>query len=306
MEMLVAPGYLYGFLREVEEMGRFLAQRNGNRFDCKLASDLPLLVNADFRRMRQLLVNLLGNAGKFTRNGNIEMRVERSADQVDDEVTLHFAVEDSGIGIPQREIAGLTAPFQRASNAARHEGTGLGLYFVQQMLELSGSRLHIGRSRLGGSLFSFSLQLKLADEEELETVLEESYQSSGDGGARQILVVDDAQISREMLYELLIGYGYEVDVCSSVQQACDWLSERQPDLVICDQYMPDESGWVLLEYIRERWPDLPVILHSASPPHPPEHYQDLQFSSSLLKPARSDNLLRMIGSALSRVVDPIN
>lgn len=305
LELLMAPGYLYGFLREMEQIGRFLARRNSNRFDCKLASDLPLLVNADFRRLRQLLANLLGNASKFTSQGSIELRVERGVDCADGRVTLDFAVEDSGIGIPPEEMARLTEPYQRASNARRHEGTGLGLYFVRQMLERLGSRLHIARSTLGGSRFSFSLALELAEEKELETVLEESYLPSVDGDNQRILLVDDAQISREMLYELLTGYGYEVDVCANVREACQRLAEDQPDLVISDQYMPNDSGWVLLAHIREQWPELPVILHSASPPHPPEQYKHLEFSASVLKPVRSDKLLRLIGKVLYRVPEPV-
>lgn len=303
MELLIAPGYLFGFLREVEEMGHFLAQQNHNRFRCLLADDLPLLVNADFRRLRQLLVNLLANAAKFTRNGTIELRISRTDKVEEGHAHLEFTIEDSGIGIPPGEMARLAQPFQRASNASEHEGTGLGLYIVKQMLEQMDSRMHIARSPLGGSLFSFILKLELAAEHELDTVLEESHLINFDGEGKRILVVDDADISRGMLYELLSGYGYDVHTCGGVEEAWRWLAEEPADLVLCDQYMPQASGWVLLSRIRERWPELPVVLHSASPPRPPEEYRHLAFDASVLKPAQTDRLVRLIGITLSKASD---
>lgn len=304
MELLMAPGYLFGFLREIEEIGHFLAQRNHNHFTCLLADDLPLLVNADFRRLRQILVNLLANAGKFTLNGTITFRVSRGIQSEDGRVLLDFSVQDSGIGIPPAEMAQLTEPFQRASNAARHEGVGLGLYIVRQMLERMDSRLHIARPAGGGSRFSFTLQLELAAEQELDTVMQESHLLSVNGEGKCILVVDDADLSRELIHELLCGYDYEVQACADVDQALDWLAGESPDLVLCDQYMPLSSGWVLLDWIRQHRPELPVILHSASPPRPPDEYRHLAFDASILKPARTDRLLRLIDSTLNQTPVP--
>lgn len=302
MELLIAPGYLFGFLQEIEEIGRFLAQRNHNHLSCVLADDLPPLVNADFRRLRQVLVNLLANAAKFTHSGAIRFRVSRDS-QEGGQVLLEFTVEDSGIGIPPAEVGRLTEPFRRASNATRHEGSGLGLYIVRQMLERMDSQLHIARSAEGGSLFSFTLQLDVAAEQELDTVMEDSHLPSVNGEGKRILLVEDTDISREMLYELLSGYGYDVQACAGVDEALEYLAAESPDLVLCDQYMPQSSGWVLLDWVRQHRPELPVILHSASPPRPPEEYQHLTFNASVLKPARTDRLLCLIGRTLSQEPD---
>lgn len=298
MELLVAPGYLFGFLQEIEEIGRFLAQRNHNHFSCVLADDLPLLVNADFRRLRQVLVNLLANAAKFTHSGAIRFRVGRGS-QEGGQVLLEFIVEDSGIGIPPAEVARLTEPFRRGSNATQHEGSGLGLYIVRQMLERMDSQLRIARPAEGGSLFSFTLQLEVAAEQELDTVMEDSHLPSVNGEGKRILVVEDTDISRETLYELLSGYGFDVQACAGVDEALVYLAAESPDLVLCDQYMPLSCGWELLDWVRQRRPELPVILHSASPPRPPEQYRHLAFNASVLKPARTDRLLRLIGRTLS-------
>jgi signal transduction histidine kinase/CheY-like chemotaxis protein len=303
MELLLAPGYLFGFLKEIAEIGRFLAQRNHNQFTCELADDLPLLVNADFRRLRQILINLLANAAKFTHDGTMRLYISRSGENEKGQVLLSFTVEDSGIGIPPAEISRLTEPFHRASNAERHQGSGLGLYIVRQMLARMDSQLQIERPAHGGSRFGFTLQLELAAERELESVLEESYLLDMDGEGRRILVVDDTDISREMLYELLSGYGYDVQLCAGVDEAREYLMAESPDMVLCDQYMPLSSGWVLLEWIRQHRPGLPVILHSASPPRPPREYAQLVFDACVLKPARTDRLLSLIAATLGQMPD---
>lgn len=299
LELLPAPGYLFGFLRQIEETGQFLAQRNGNRFICRFDEDLPLVVNADFRRLRQLLINLLANAAKFTHKGTIEFRVSLVG-QTDDQAQIEFTVTDNGIGIQAADMARLAEPFQRGGNAVRHEGTGLGLYIVRQMLERMGSRLQIAQVDSGGSRFSFILSLQEEMEQELDTLIEESYLIGLDGQDRRILVVDDTRPMRELLYELLTGYGYGVHTCGSVEEAWTWLGENQADLVLCDQYLPPDIGWELLARIRQRWPQLPVILHSAAPPQAPQEYRHLAFDATVLKPTRTDRLLRLIDNMLDR------
>lgn len=292
MELLVAPGYLFGFLDETAEQGRFLAESNRNRLLCQFAADLPPLVNADFRRLRQILVNLLANAAKFTRDGLIELQVSHLPGTADGQVRLQFAVADTGIGIALADHDRLQEPFSRGSNAEQHEGSGLGLYIVRQMLEAMGSVLQIDAAESGGSRFSFNLDLELAAEQELEQVFIESHGSHPAGQDRRVLIVDDASITREMLYELLAGHGYDPIACATGTEALAMLDEQRIELMISDQMMPDMDGWTLLESVRKRGQTLPVLLYSAAPPRRPPHLPDaLAFDASLLKPADSAELL---------------
>lgn len=300
MELLVAPGYLFGFLDETAEQGRFLAENNRNRLTCRFADDLPPLVNADFRRLRQILVNLLANAAKFTRDGLIELRVSRLSGAPDGQVRLQFVVADNGIGIALTDRDRLLEPFSRGRNAEQHEGTGLGLYIVRQMLEPMGSALQIDSPEDGGSRFGFTLDLELAAEQELEHVFIESHSSHPEGQDRRVLIVDDATITREMLYELLAGYGYDPIACATGEEALAMLGEQPVELMISDQMMPDMDGWTLLEAVRKRGQPLPVLLYSAAPPRRPPHLpESLAFDASLLKPADTADLLTALEALLA-------
>ncbi|WP_271196078.1 hybrid sensor histidine kinase/response regulator [Azotobacter vinelandii] len=304
LELLVAPGYLFGFLREIEEQGRFLAERNHNRLECHFANDLPPLVNADFRRLRQILVNLLANAGKFTCDGCIVLYVASLMSVTAGRVKLYFSVADSGIGIAAAERERLLEPFSRGSNAGDREGCGLGLYIVRQLLGSMGSRLLIDESDLGGSQFSFVLELDLAAEQQLEQVYIESHVATGEGYDRRILIVDDVLVSREMLRELLAGYGYDPLACGSGEEALALLAAEPVDLLILDQLMPGMNGWMVLAEVRRCWPDLPVLLYSASPPLRPSSLPGhLEFDACLLKPANSGDLLSMLALLLPTVPD---
>ncbi len=298
-ELMIAPGYLFGFLEEVQLQGRLLAQSNGNHFESSFSPDLPTLVNADFRRVRQVLVNLLANAAKFTRDGQIRFSVELGSRNAAGQVALRFGVEDSGRGIAAADWERLTRAFGRGDNARSEKGVGLGLFIVQQMLERMDSRLELVESSLGGAGLAFELLLDPAGEQEVEQSFIESYEASGVADGSRILVVDDSPMVRDTLGDLLGGYGYDLITCEDVDQALQALQEDEFELIICDQSMPDKSGWDLLEQVRGRWPQLQIVLYSSVPPRRPEHLScSLDFDSYLLKPATSGDLLAQIKQLL--------
>ncbi|MGE8496070.1 MAG: ATP-binding protein [Pseudomonas sp.] len=292
MELSLAPGYLYGFLHEIEEEGAFLAARQGNRFACHLATDLPLLVRADFQRLRQILINLLSNAAKFTHDGDVRFAVE-CLDREAGTARLRFSVTDTGIGIHPDEREQLLLPFRRGRNAADFQGTGLGLSIVTQLLHPMGGELQLDAPAGTGSRFVFELSFELAEEDELESSLAESHGGDIDGAGRRVLFVDDVAHNRDMLFDLLAGYGFDVDVVGNAEAALYQLAEAPYALLICDQMMPGMDGWALLRTVRRRSPELPVMLYSAAPARPPTG-EVLQFDAVLLKPATSAELLACI------------
>ncbi|NLD00608.1 MAG: response regulator [Gammaproteobacteria bacterium] len=300
LELLIAPGYLFGFLREVEDAGVFLAERHNNRFQSYLAEDLPLLVNADFRRLRQVMINLLANAAKFTQAGDIELRVALlGLDKTAGIAQVEFVISDNGIGMPQDTQEHLQQPFQRGENSVRYEGVGLGLYIVRQLLESMGSQLLIETSEGGGVCCRFSLALEVASEQDLEQVFIESYTAGSEGLQHSVLIVDDVGITQEMLYELLAGYNYNPVTCSSAAEALLILRDHPMDIVITDQVMPVMDGWDLLSKIRQSWPEMPVLLYSARPPVRPADYpESLAFDACLLKPAETSELLQHLQKLL--------
>lgn len=294
MQLTLAPGYLYGFLKEIADEAGFLAARQGNTFEAVLADDLPPLVEADFKRLRQILMNLLANAAKFTRNGQIRFEVSGGAAPTPETVELRFNVIDTGIGIDPQEFEQLLQPFRRGRNAQRYEGSGLGLSIVTQLLERMDSRLE-PQATGQGSHFSFRLQLKCAQEHDLENGIVDNNVTPLDGQGKHILLVDDVEQNSEWLYDLLAGYGFDVSIAANGEDALACLAEQSVDLLISDQMMPGMDGWELLRQVRERWQHLPVMLYSAVPPRRSEDYpKDLAFDAVLLKPADSRELLTCV------------
>lgn len=291
LELTLAPGYLYGFLHELREEGEFLAARGGNRLECRFSRDLPALVQADFRRLRQVLINLLGNAAKFTSNGQIVFEVSCRSGAEPDGVELTFTVSDTGIGIDPAEREHLLQPFRRGHNAERFDGKGLGLSIVSQLLERMDSQLEVESPSEGGSRFGFHLQLASAREQDLEAGIRESHAMAVDGCGRRILVADDVEQNLEALGDLLGGYGFEVVTAAGGEEALAQLREQSVDLLITDQMMPGMDGWALLGQVRAGWPKLPVMLYSAAPALQPDA---MPFDAVLLKPASSGELLALI------------
>ncbi|WP_339505011.1 hybrid sensor histidine kinase/response regulator [Pseudomonas sp. RL_105y_Pfl2_101] len=299
MQLTLAPGYLYGFLKEIADEASFLAARQGNRFEAVLADDLPPVVEADFKRLRQILMNLLANAAKFTRNGQIRFQVGAFPGTSADTVGLRLSVIDTGIGIDPQEFEQLLQPFRRGHNVQRYEGSGLGLSIVTQLLERMDSRLE-PQAAGQGSHFSFRLQLKCAQEHDLENGIVDNNATPFDGQGKHVLLVDDVEQNSDWLYDLLAGYGFDVSMAANGEDALACLAEQPVDLLISDQMMPGMDGWELLCQVRERWRHLPVMLYSAIPPRRPESYpKDLAFDAVLLKPADSRELLAWV-KALAR------
>ncbi len=294
MQLTLAPGYLYGFLKEIADEAGFLAARQGNTFETVFVDDLPPLVEADFKRLRQVLMNLLANAAKFTRNGQIRFEVSAGPGATTDTVELRFSVIDTGIGIDPQEFEHLLQPFRRGRNAQRYEGSGLGLSIVTQLLERMDSRLEPQATGQGSHL-SFRLLLKCADEHDLENGLVDNHITPLDGQGKHVLLVDDIEQNSEWLYDLLAGYGFDVSMAANGEDALACIAEQSIDLLISDQMMPGMDGWELLRHVRDSGRALPVVLYSAVPPRRPEDYpKDLAFDAVLLKPADSRELLACV------------
>lgn len=302
-ECVPVPGYLYAFLEEVAETTELATEHHGNRLQRRFAADLPAVVRTDFHGLRRVLTNLLGNADKYVRQGRIDFIVERRGTGDEDAAHLHFIVDDDGPGLSVSQRKDLLQPFARGDNVGDMAGSGLGLAIVTSLLERMGSHLQIGTSPSGGSRFGFELTLPLATESELEPLLEDGGSVDVDGTGYTILVVDDEPQQREITCDLLGGYGFDAHVAADVEAALDLLQDRHVDLIVTDLFMPGAGGWQLLQAVRSRAPELPVLLYSAVPPLRPVGMDDVPgFDACLLKPANGASLLRLILAQLGHPV----
>jgi signal transduction histidine kinase/DNA-binding response OmpR family regulator len=247
---------LYALLDLVEEMLALRADSKNLEFFVERTSDLPRYINTDDKKLRQVLINLLGNAIKFTSEGNVILRVrsaERSVERSADlPYTLTFEVEDTGAGIAPEEIDTLFEAFvQTETGKESQQGTGLGLPISKRFVELMGGEIAV-RSQVGkGTVFQFCIQALASDahkikEQPTQTViaLEPNQQDY------RILVVDDRWENRQLLLKLLGPIGFQVREASNGQEAIEIWQQWQPHLIWMDMRMPIMNGYEATQHIK--------------------------------------------------------
>lgn len=272
--------------------GRLMAEKNANRFSIQLGA-LPVAVEADEQRLSQVLLNLIGNACKYTEHGTVQLYIGLA--EGDDRSLwrrLRFEVSDNGIGIPAEEQAHIFEPFSRVAGGQRQPGVGLGLAIARQLVHAMGSEIELKSTPGLGSRFFFELKLREThmEDEPLPSII-----GKYSGDVRTLLVADDIKENRELMQHLLSLWGFRVEVAADGAEAIDiWRRADPPiDAALVDQIMPGMDGWGFLRAVRE--PEggthLPVILISAALPQRPENYpENLTFDRVIIKPVNSETL----------------
>jgi len=220
-------------------------------------SNIPEVLIGDPVRLRQIILNLVSNAVKFTTKGKITISVHLLKED-NEKVTIEFAVTDTGIGIPENKIETIFENFQQASSGTSrlYGGTGLGLAIVKQLVEPQGGSIGVKSKLNEGSTFSFTLSFKKTIEAaESETQLMEL-----DTSAKNIsvLVVEDIALNQLLMKTLLTDFGFERDIVSNGKLAIEKLETKSYDIILMDLQMPEMNGFETTEYIRNQ-------LHSAIP-----------------------------------------
>ena len=254
------------FLQSVVEMCSIRAEQRGIEFWHEFQSSLPKRIHSDEKRLRQVLINLLGNAIKFTDQGYVKFSVKGSLTGAFHR--LRFDIEDTGQGMTPRQLQQIFLPFEQVGNVEkRAEGTGLGLTISQTIVELMGGSIQVESRINQGSRFWFEVDLAPAIDDLLE-----SPQSNLDkiigviGSRRKILVVDDHGENRSVLRSLLEPIGFEIFEAETGKSGLSEAMRIRPDLLITDMAMPEMHGDELLRHIRQlpELQDLKAIMSSAS------------------------------------------
>ncbi len=312
LELDPKPVHLATFLQGIFEICRIRSDQKNIEFHCQSAPDLPSGILVDEKRLKQVLINLIGNAIKFTDHGSVTLMVNRivsgSSHQFQDDLAtedhccLEFKVIDTGIGIASEDIQKLFRSFEQVGESGRKAaGTGLGLAISQEIVSLMGGMIQI-KSQLGaGSQFFFQLNVPLATD-----WLQESVQSMGEvvgyqGLKRSILIVDDVPDNRAVLRNLLESVGFLVIEADQGQQALGELERQLPDLIITDLSMPVMDGFELIRQIRrhQQWASLKVIVSSASVSQLDRQMSlDVGGDDFLEKPVKADRLFSLLAQHL--------
>jgi CheY-like chemotaxis protein len=216
---------------------------------------LPRWVEADETRLRQVLLNLLGNAVKFTHVGQVTLRLKRQespAAHPTPRALICFEVTDTGIGIEQGQIDRIFQPFEQIRQVD-HEGagTGLGLAISRQLVQLMGGQLHIKSNPGQGSVFWFEVALPVASLADDPLLPSEKIITGYDGPYRRALIADDIASNRAVLVEMMSDVGFEVIEAIDGEQAVQLARETQPDLILMDKRMPRLDGFEAAKQIRQ-------------------------------------------------------
>ena len=250
------------------------AHRKGLVLTADIAANLPQALNGDPTRLRQILLNLVGNALKFTEHGLVSISIQANKYK---NTILDFRISDTGIGIRPVVQQRLFQPFIQAdsSHTRRFGGTGLGLAIVKQLVELMGGCIAV-QSELGhGSSFSFSLTFEPATAPVLSALEDNLQQSKKIQSLRsswqgtRILLAEDTLTNQEVMKAMLYGFGCEVDIVQNGQQALDVLKNSHYDLVLMDCQMPEMDGFEATRLFRhyeteQGLPRVPVVAVTAS------------------------------------------
>ncbi|MBO9999855.1 MAG: response regulator [Cyanobacteria bacterium SID2] len=254
--------HLPSFLQSVVEICRIRAEQKGIEFVYDRDPNLPEGIYADEKRLRQVAINLLGNAIKFTDRGSVTFHVEVSDVQADVQsqgqgdsnlTTLRFQVRDTGVGISPENLTRLFQAFEQVGDRRRGvEGTGLGLTISQRIVQLMGGQIQV-ESQLGvGSTFSFEVAFPISTDWVQQITHHDGRSIVGyEGDRRHLLVIDDRWENRAVLTNLLEPLGFEMSEAEDGRQGLEKIEQLQPDLTITDLAMPVMDGFEMLQRIRQ-------------------------------------------------------
>jgi signal transduction histidine kinase/CheY-like chemotaxis protein len=288
------------------------AHQHGLELACFVHPDVPRSVQGDYCRLRQIVVNLVGNALKFTEKGEVGLDVSvQSRSECD--VLLHFLVSDTGIGIPQDKRETIFEVFEQADNSTtrRHGGTGLGLAIVARLVAMMGGRVWLESEVGQGSHFHFTVCLRLADEEP------EPAGAPGTPGREpacvhemRVLVVDDNATNRHILDETLRSWRMAPTTAACAEEALQLLRQASETgtpfrLVVTDAHMPCIDGFMLADRIKQdpvNGSTVIMMLTSGDRPEDVAQCEQLGIAAYMLKPVKPSELLEAIELALDIAV----
>lgn len=305
LELYLTDIHLAGFLSGVAGIIKMRALEKDVLFKYETAPDLPTGIIADEKRLRQVLLNLLGNAVKFTDRGNVTLSVKVVASKKNstNSRTLRFEVRDTGVGMSPQQTAKIFEPFEQVGDIKRRgEGTGLGLTISRQLVELMAGELKV-TSELGvGSTFWFEANFTVVEQVKTQEQLTESRLIVGyEGKRRQILVVDDKKENRLVLQHMLEPLGFEIILGEDGQQAIDLAKKLQPDCILTDLVMPVKTGFEAVKEIRKisYLKDIKIVAISASVLNMDRTKSQIFGCDSFLpKPVDEQKLLALLGEYL--------
>jgi signal transduction histidine kinase/DNA-binding NarL/FixJ family response regulator len=308
MELLAVDFHFPSFIQGVVEICRIKAEQKSIQFNYQVDGQLPLGIHADEKRLRQVLINLLGNAIKFTDRGSVTFAIKTQpcSPEQDGQLSyqIRFQVEDTGIGMTSDHLERIFLPFEQVGSLKKQsEGTGLGLAISQSIVVLMDSSLQVQSQAGQGSVFWFDVVLAEAKELKEQSLVNQQQTIVGyKGKKRTILVIDDRWENRSVVANLLAPLGFAITEASNGQEGLDKVMAANPDLVITDIAMPVMDGYEFLGQLRQlsEFAKTSVIVSSASV-FATDRQKSLTAGANefLPKPIQEESLLTALQSQLN-------
>lgn len=298
---LVLEHISFNLVETVEESVEIYAHKaaeNGLELLSVIDPEINPSRKGDPSRLRQIILNLISNALKFTEHGEIVVRVE--TDQYSGSANmLHFSVSDTGIGIPEEKLEAIFESFTQvdSSTSRKYGGTGLGLTICRSLSGLMGGEIWVESEYGKGSTFHFTADLDVSEKEVQEPELK-----TMDLKDKRILVVDDNATNRMIVNRQLTVYGAVVEEVESADSALDAIEKSSPfDMILVDCQMPDKDGFELIELLKAKGRELHTImmLSSADLNENMSRARDLGISEYLIKPVKQKELIHHVSSTLT-------
>jgi CheY-like chemotaxis protein len=305
LELDVAPFDLHRCLREGIRLFRPGAAEKGLRLACELSPDLPVWVAGDETRLRQVVLNLVANAVKFTGSGKVLLAA--SLEQEDEtSSSIMIEVRDTGIGIAADQLPRLFSSFNQADSSIsrRYGGTGLGLAISKRLVEVMGGTIHVESKSGEGTRFWFTVLLGRAQSPVASAEPVEPELRSGD---LRVLVAEDNLVNQRVVLKLLKKLGVYADLAVDGSQAIAAVLDRPYDLVLMDVQMPEVDGLSATRAIRSRLPpDRQPAIYGLTA-HATEEYRDVCLEAGmdgfLTKPLEREKLRALIAELSIRTAE---
>lgn len=292
MELREEDVLLEEILEEVETTINPLVTEKSLEFNIIRDTNTRILVNTDRGKITQVLINLLGNAIKFTHQGSIELKISTTVEKM-----LQFDVKDTGIGISEENQKIIFEEFRQidGSTTRRYGGTGLGLAITKKIIELLKGKIWLKSESERGSTFSFTVPLIPAQAKTLTAEVQVNINTLIKNRSNPILVIDDDPEVRYTIGQYLISKGYSVEYAENSDDGIKKAIELQPFAITLDIMMPDKDGWTVMKELKENeeTKDIPVILISITGDKNLGY--GLGAFEFFIKPLSADKLLSALG-----------
>lgn len=304
---------LHRIIQGVSTLMNGHAQQKGIELKIKLGDNLPRYVKGDPNRLRQVLLNLTGNAVKFTTEGSVTITSELMKTAPDgDKHEIYFGVTDSGIGISAEAQKNLFNPFSQADSSISRKfgGTGLGLAISRGLVQGMGSNININSNEGEGSTFFFTLNMAAGQSSEATRVKQEREKTSQFSQALKILVVDDNEINRKVVEGFLEKEPHKMDTATSAEEALQKVTEQTFNLILMDIEMPGMKGDEASRRIRQsddpRIKKIPIVALTGNVmPDDLERFRDAGMNGHLAKPIDPASLKEILAkTALGKLDNP--